>query len=390
VSDAEIEQVDLPQPTAGSVPVSRQAEPTRADVANARAAAPLHLGALAGNGAAAMVVQRAKIDYRTLTWADFKGGVPGGDWGAMTASGIRHSGTLKKFTPTTDQTTPCTLPAKGKAPQKKDSMFEASVTLDPSAYDSVKSYMSQEESTVLPDVVKNLAGQTAQSVKDCKKSFDDEAKQVAKDGGTRCATSAKECAEAFKAGNTSFEVTWGPGATAKATQAKDCSTSFPKDCKAAYISSSKPTPFEETVAPDATCPAAPSGATIGNAATKADCAGSFKTARDAYGAAWSTKILAHEQLHFTITDKAAQDLKKALVAKVATYKVDESACGSAAAANKAGTSWTALSAETELQDAESAGNKDLGTTQASYDDESCHGIVPAKQAEWAKKYSKTP
>lgn len=341
-------------------------------------------------GAAALFVQRAKIDYRALTWADFKGGAASGGFAATTASGIRASDPLKKLTTATDQKTPCPLPTKGKAPAKTGSMFAASVRIDPATYDGVKGFMSQEQSKVLADVVKNFAAQTAKSVQGCEKSFDAEAKQVAKDGAAQCGNAAKDCSDNFKAGNTSYQIKFGPGAVATASTAKDCSASFLKDCKAAYVGSSKPAPYNETVAPDAKCPAAPSGDTIATAATKAECGGTFKTARAAYGAGWSKNILAHEQLHFAITDKAAQDLKKELVAKAAGYKVEEAACTSAAATGKAGKAWAALGAEKALKEAETAGNKGLGATQASYDDETCHGVIPAKQAEWAKKYAKTP
>lgn len=345
---------------------------------------------VAAADASAVVVQRAKIDYRALTWGDFKGGNATGGFAATTASGIRTSGPLKKLIVTTDQKTPCPLPTKGKAPAKTGSMFAASIRIDPATYEAVKGFMSQEQSKVLADVVKGFAGQTAKSVQDCEKSFDAEAKQVAKDGAAQCGDAAKDCRERFKAGNTSYQIKFGPGAVATASTAKDCSASFLKDCKAAYVASSKPTPYNETVAPDAKCPAAASGDTIATAATKAECGGTFKTARAAYGAGWSKNILAHEQLHFAITDKAAQDLKKELVAKAAGYKVEEADCTSGAATAKAAKAWAALGAEKALKEAEAAGNKGLGATQASYDDETCHGVIPAKQAEWAKKYTKTP
>jgi hypothetical protein len=328
------------------------------------------------------VVQRAKIDFRELTWADFKGKPPS-KFPAATYIGMHPiPKKLKQEARETDTGTPCTI---GKKPGTE---FEATRSLDGSALGDVKAYMWQEKSGAKADHKNGLKSRTAAAVKECKKSFDAQAKQIAKEAATECKGQVKPCQEAFRDGSTEFTLELGDQ-TITVTDAAECAKSFVTDCKKAHVAANPPAELAREVGvtkPTKSCPALPvSVAATITASERSECDGAFKDGVSEANAAESASLLAHEQLHFTISNKFATDLHDDLVG-VAPNSVTEVACGQKAAAAKVKAGFAALKLGAQFKTKWNEEDKKRRDTQTAYDDETCHGLDDGAQGTWSGKF----
>jgi len=314
-------------------------------------------------------IQRAKIDFRPLTWADFKGRKPA-KFPAETASGIHKLPKVKQAKTVDDKGTSCT-PPKAKKPTTE---FTVRITVDPSMFDNVKAYMSQEESGADPDLAKDLAGATTKAVTACQAGFDKQLKEFTAEAGKQCKQQVAPCKQAFANGSTSFELTIG-SAKVTATSKKDCSTTLVTDCKTASQATFKPGKhtFKH-----------PGGSA--SAASKAACSAGFKTDVTKIHKTEAGRLLHHEQVHFNVTHDIATKLNKKLRDTAATLKVDVTACGKAAAIAEATKAFNALAAGTKLQEIVKEAKKDLKTQQSAYDIQTNHGLIQTEQDKWNAKF----
>jgi hypothetical protein len=327
-----------------------------------------------------IAVQRAKIDFGSLTWADFTGSPPA-KFPAATYSGMHPlPSPLKQQKKETDTGTPCTL---GTA---ASSEFEAERSLDPTALDGVKAYMWQEKSGVKADYKVGLKAATARVVKSCTKHFDNQVKEIAKDATKECKSHVAECQQAFADGQDSWELTLGDE-TVTVTDAARCKKGMVTECKAAFVAATDPAAYEFStgVKPSKACPSVAEAVTgTATANVRADCDGQFKTDVAALHAAESDRLLAHEQLHFGITHKFATDLHEELAG--AASSATETACGQAKAAAKAKAAFAKLKVDTTFAKTWKKAEKKRAKEQKAYDKATCHGLDFVAQEDWAGKF----
>ena len=122
------------------------------------------------------------------------------------------------------------------------------------------------------------------------------------------------------------------------------------------------------------------------ATSKADCTADFKTDVAALNQAESDRLLAHEQLHFAISHKFAEDLRAGLEKTAETLTVSAVACGKPAAVKAAKKAYGKLNAYKALDKQWRTVEKDRAATQKLYDKETCHGLNSEKQNEWSGKF----
>jgi hypothetical protein len=317
-----------------------------------------------------LVVQRADIDFRPLTWADFKGS-PSSGFPATTRSDIRKLPNLKQAKEIVDTGTDCTPP---KAKQRKTE-FTVKISVDPAMFDNVKAFFSQEQSGAEPDLKKGLVAATARQVTKCQREFDRQLAEFKTQAAADCKTLAGQCKQAFKSGSTSFTMTVGATAVT-ATSAKDCAKSFVTDCKAAELAGFTPGSFTFTHTAGGSA----------TAATRADCVTSFKASVDTIDKAESARLLNHEQVHFNVTNSIATKLQADLRAAAATMSVEMTECGKAKALASAATAFAALNPATRLTELFNDARKDLKTKQKDYDDSTNHGLIQKEQDKWNKNF----
>ncbi|MGH3943151.1 MAG: hypothetical protein ACRDTG_31915 [Pseudonocardiaceae bacterium] len=314
-------------------------------------------------------IQRAKIDFRPLTWGDFKGRKPA-KFPAETASGIHKLPKVKQAKKVEDKGTPCT-PSKAKKPTTE---FSVRISVDPTMFDNIKAYMSQEESGADRDLAKDLAGATTKAVTACNAGFDKQLKEFTAEAGKQCKEQVAPCKQAFASGSTSFELTIG-STKVTATSKKDCSSSLVTDCKTASQATFKPGKHTFTH---------PGGSA--EAAGKAACSAGFKTEVTKIHKAEAGRLLHHEQVHFNVTNDIATKLQKKLRDTAATLDIEVFECGKAAALAEATRTFNALDAGTKLQEIVKEAQKDLKTQQSTYDTQTNHGLIQTEQDKWNAKF----
>lgn len=315
-------------------------------------------------------VQRSKIDFRPLAWADFKGRKPA-KFPAETSSGIHKLPKLKQAKTVDDKATPCT-PPKAKKPTTE---FTVRISVDPSMFDNVKAFMSQEQSGADPDLIKDLAGATNKAVKACQAGFDKQLKEFTSEAGKQCKQEVDPCKQAFAGGSTSYELTIG-SAKVTATSKKDCSAKLVTDCKTATQATFKPGKHTLTHS---------IGGSV-SAVDKAACSASFKADVTKIHKTEAGRLLHHEQVHFNVTNDIATKLRKKLRDTAATLKVDVTVCDKAAAIAEATKAFNALGTGTKLQEIFNEAGKDLKAQQSAYDTQTNHGLIQAEQAKWNAKF----
>lgn len=317
-----------------------------------------------GAGTAAQrLVQRAKISYRALTWADFKATPPSGSsFAAETASGFDVPG----WTPKQDAVDTKKACTSGTT---KSTEFKATVKVDPAVYDSVAAHMTQEKSWVQARYKDDGKAWCANEAKDCEKDFTDRAAQSKKD----CKQEADKCTAAFKTGSTSYTLTVGSTAIT-ATSAAECTSKVQPGCEKAQASGASPHELNDA-----------SGTTFASANTKDECKKGFLDNCKTHEAAESAYLLKHEQGHFDISNVMANKARPSLKAKAATFTATETRCGKVDALNAAIASFNAMNASTELNKLGSDWQDSEQKAETDYDNDTNHGLKKPDQAAWEAK-----
>ena len=327
-----------------------------------------------------LVAQRAKIDHRAVTWDDFTGGSPG-TYPAVTASGIvSPPATPKLAKEQTDTEVGC---GKGK-----QTTWDATTAVDGEAFAAVKGYMDQGASGATKAYKEGTIG-VAAALKECKKSFKDQDPGIAKDAATATTEQVTACKAAFKDGQTEYALDFS-GTEVKATKASQCATSFAKEVKKQTIAGSTYGSFSYTYGsgdtPKGCNPFTPSVTGSATASEKGDCDGTFKDEVTGFAGEESQRLLAHEQVHFNISEAKAQQLKTDLESGVGAMTASGSGCGKAAARKAADADFAKLKAADEVKKLVAAAKKDLADTQKSYDGETCHGLDQTNQDTWTGNF----
>lgn len=347
----------------------------------------------ADDGRPAMTVQRANIPYGTLAWDDFKGKAPKGtSFAAETDSDYTKVKKAKQLAAATKTGATCALDKAGK---KKGDEYRATASVDPATFDPLKSFFKQETSWVKSDVKDGGKAIADGEEKACKKHFDNEAVAMGQTADKQCAELVPQCSKAFAEDASYWEVNFGDK-TIKVTSAGDCTKTFPKNCKPASLGEMTPAEKGWKAAVDkATCPDATDPTAEATAKKKDDCSTTFKAPIDTHGKSESTRVLAHEQLHFKVTDKGAEDVKADLLTSVKPLSSQETACGEKKAKDTALATFSAIQVNGQsLKDfiltKQNTATTGINSEQTSYDDQTCHGLDEEKQKEWKDRYFPPP
>lgn len=342
-------------------------------------------------GAQPITIQRAEIDYRQLTWADFKA-VPPKDiiYDAETFSDIRYPDLTTIKPQITNKATDQDCTRKAGTADAKDKQYEAKISMDSSGI-KASAFMSQEKSWVKPlfkdpNEMKKFctADQFTQSeIAKCKSTI--QTATSARD--TNCKTVNDSCADAVK-NNQTFTVDIGDDHFEAST--KDECAKVVSKCKELFGKSIKYTSGKgNDITTEAGCVTQLTN----------ECLQGRQEAADA--------LLSHEQGHFDITNVLAKKLEtdiKSIVNSFAGKKI--SACGKDEAMKQAtdiSTKEVAPKIQDKIKDAqlkvdEIKGYYDaakkvnvpgkLRSTQDLYDTETTHGSKEAEQAQWKTNIGK--
>lgn len=337
-----------------------------------------------------MTIQRAEIDYRQLTWADFKGTPPKDiSYDAETFSDIRYPDLSTIKPQITNKATEQDCTRKGGAGETKDKQYEAKIRMDSGGI-KASAFMSQEKSWVKPlykdpSEMKRFctADQTTQTeIANCKSAI----RTTTSARDTNCKTVSDGCADAVK-NNQTFTVDIGDEHFEAAT--KDECKKIVSKCgeifgKAITYTSGK----RNNITTESACT---------TQLTK-ECLQTRQKAAD--------DLLSHEQGHFDITNILTKKLEvdiKTLVDSFAEKTV--SVCGKDEAMKQAkdiAAKEVGPKIQDKIKDAQqkvdeikgyhdAAQNIDvegnLRSTQGLYDTETTHGSDEAEQAQWKTNIS---
>lgn len=306
-----------------------------------------------------LLVQRAVISYRDLTWADFKGRAPAGTtFAAETSSGFTIPGWRPKED-VVDTKKDCT---SGKT---KTTEFTVTESIDPAVFDSLAATMTQERSWVQDRHKDDGKAWCAGQASDCEKLFNDQAAKARKS----CTDAAANCQKAIRGGASSFSVTIGSDKITALSE-PDCTSTFVKSCQE---SEAKTVSFD--LQDDA-------GATFASARTKSACKKEMLDQCKAHEAAQSAYLLKHEQGHFDVSKVMADKTRASLKGKAATFSAREAGCGRIAAINAARKAFNALNAVDAMTDLGQKWIDSKNQAQQDYDDQTNHGLKKDKQAAW--------
>jgi hypothetical protein len=315
------------------------------------------------------VIQRAKIDHRTLTWADFKGKAPkSSSFDAETHSHF-HDPNLSKLKPA--KFTAVDTGTKCKIGKKDSAVFKVNIAIDPASVE-VKPYMWQEKSWAMPWTTDAKAREekcTKLVVGKCESFFTEQAKKIA----SSCKKTEQGCIKAFgKKGTATYKIEMD-GQEATATDKGECNSVIFEQCKTL---SSKTLKWSGSMGSQSA--EAKSAAECKSIVLK-DCVGKWLKSD-------SERLLAHEQAHFDITNVLAGKSQTALRTLVSSFAKEVQDCGEAKALSKASSAFDknlkALQKELEKS------IKGLGKTQSKYDLETKHGLKIKEQKDWETKISK--
>ncbi len=360
--------------TAARVVALQQAQPTMAGAVSertrrsyfaqgeeARSADPVP--GLAGPGTVSrQALQRAKIAYKALTWADFKGTPPAGaTLSALTKSGFDVPAWKTKET-AEDTKTACT---GGK---KAVTEFKATLSIDPAAFDSGTAYMNQDQSWVKPRYKDGGKAYCAGKATECDAHF----KTAASEAKTQCSAEVNSCTDAFAAGSTKYTLPVGK-TTITITSAADCSTTLPKSCQAALVADAK---FDLT---------SESGTKITTAVKKEDCTAGLQNDCLTFEKAEGPRLLKHEQGHFDISKTLADKARASLQGKTGTFAATETKCGKAEAVKAAREAFGKLGAVDALQKLGQSWIDAKNTAESDYDTQTDHGKKAKEQTTWGTK-----
>lgn len=313
------------------------------------------------SGLVSRQVQRADITYRKVTWADFKGAVPGGTTlSATTDSGFDTPRWASKKD-ITDTKEACDLD------KRKSTKHTVKVSIDPAQFDKLVAIMKQGTSWVLPkfkDPTKHCPG----VVKQCKQEIDKQIAGASKD----CKQHIKPCEQVFDEGQTSYIIELDATTKITATSRSECSTTLISNCEKA---SAKNQLFEITETD--------TGVQVVKATSKADCS-TKKFSDDClkYYTDWSARLLKHEQGHFDISNVMAGKARADLKTKSAAFAGTATECGRTKAVTEAVKSFDALGAPAAISKIGQDWIDLKDKAQEDYDTETSNGIKAAEQATW--------
>jgi hypothetical protein len=343
-----------------------------------------HAGhAVGGTPTAARSIQRDKIDYRQLTWDDFKGTPRRGvNFAAETASDITDPH-LAAHMPTKlvaeDTGEPCVL-AKKKSGDVMGTTFKVDITIDPESI-VLKPFMTQEKSWHRPWVMDGKAMTDrckAGPVTRCHKAFTAAHAADVKAATKDCREQEKACKESFDKGNTSYELDFGGTKVAAGTK-KECTSKLRPGCEKATVASATHTHTETS-----------GGVTI-SADSDAACDGDFLQACvDELMPAEATALLSHEQGHFDITKLSADKAQADLRSMIDGFPTEVTTCGkpgpkdekASKAAAVAKAKATVANHLAKLKAALKKARAGLRTEESGYDTETVHGTVAEEQDRW--------
>lgn len=320
------------------------------------------------NNGVARQIQRAKIDYKQLTWADFKGAAPASSaFDAETSSDIEYpdTTTVKPLYPETASTEICTVKNEQNE-EIKTPKTTVEIKLDNSGI-VAKPFLNQEASWVKPvfksatEMRKVCTAQTAGSIKACKAYFTNT--KTANEAA--CAQEKTKCEAQIAKGNgyKNYEV--------EATDSAGCSK-IKDACKADLNSQMKDETGDGRVSKNETeC----------GTNYMAECVASKEEA--------ARNLLQHEQGHFDVTNIVAKQLQtevKTLIDSFSGKKFTE--CKKEDAVKKAQDEVTNILQPkiTALIEAAkvkvTAAKASLQAAQDRYDDETNHSTIVEGQSRW--------
>lgn len=323
------------------------------------------------------VIQRAKIDHRTLTWADFSGPVPKNPHhDAATYSGLTDLDLSPwPFNTLTEVDNGTTATVNGKVVDCEKGMakdknaakhpnkykaYKVDITPDISKLE-VKAYMWQEKSWAKPRLydATAMAAHADTFVPGCEKYFNKAQKAAEKS----CAKAVKDCEKAFKKNIASYDIyDLSIGSKDDCGQLKDA-------CIADQMSGLE---YEQHNHNGASASATELG----------DCSTTFRQAMiDTVLADSSSDLLNHEQRHFDITHQIAERITSELQALASSFTVTEvEACSEGkalSAANK-----VLKTQRKQLKNKMNAIKGQLSTYQTNYDNETNHSVNTLAQQWW--------
>lgn len=312
-------------------------------------------------------IQRKEIDYKTISWDDFKGPLPKQpQYDALTTSDIHDPKTadIKPKEPVITST-------DAKCEGGGDKTYNAKIEYDTSKIE-VKSFMDQDlswkrawttEADAQETKCKNefvtkcktsfTSGETQakkdadQDVKDCEKAaselkenqyltYECEGKEVQVKKG-ECASKMKTCFEKQRIKNLTYEADNNAGDKFTVHSKAECDTKLLEACK-------------KTLVPG-----------------------------------MSRALLKHEQGHFDITNEVAKQIQKDLGSKADSLATEAEACSEEEAKTKAQKALADKKPAEEFEKIWTAGKKKLKDTQKAYDDETAHSTKVAEQGAWNEK-----
>jgi hypothetical protein len=370
------------------------------------------------------VIQRAKIDYKQLTWNDFQGKVPEkSDVDAKTFSAF-HNPKIEDLFPVPEDLKAIDTGEECKIGKKKVTKFKVNIQLD-SEKVQVKPYMEQEKSWRNPWTTDQDAWKErceAKEVKECQSSFDviygQETENATKQAVKECQKALKDdikerTEECKQKQETCKEKEFKDGQSwifdgIEITSKDECSTVLFPECKESVMKDLVYSFSFEGVTGEAT------------ANTIEECSSTFKTSyADLYKKSrfvememlgekvevpnkdecsttflqwcvdrWqpmSQHLLKHEQGHFDITRIEADTTEKALRTQIASFDKEIIECGESQALKAAKKTWK--DNVKKLTEKYEAAVKSHDKRQEDYDQETKHSQELSEQATWTKTLS---
>lgn len=372
------------------------------------------------------VIQRKKLDYRQLTWADFKKKPL--QWSRYDARIFSHFHD-PKISKLADRKALRALNAvqtkeQCKRRRRKKTKFKVNIKMDPQKI-KIRPYMWQERSWAKLWITNNKARKKrckATLVRRCKCAFDKMHRDIRrkrlkavrkcrqifakrfKEVSRECRKWRRSCVRAFKTGDTRYKVTIG-GKQAVAKSMRECKRVFFKKCKKLFMEGFSHTltldgkdviagtraecatkfakQYEKIARSSLKWTGSMAGETT-QARSKADCSkGLLKECAGRMSQKASEVLLEHEQGHFNITNAMAQKTQTSLRDLIAAFDEEVTACGKRRAIAKA--KRTLRKNVRQLKREYKAKVKEWRQTQKAYDRKTQHGQKLIEQAEWSQR-----
>jgi len=311
-----------------------------------------HVVQQAGGNASASI-QRSKIPYRQLTWADFKASAP--------PKAPEAAGVLSAFDiPSTDVSpNAAKTKTKCKADGKNDVEYKATIAAVPTQLDALEAYMDPDRSWMQERIKNDGVDYCTGEATKCERDFD----SFPGRDRAMCERKSDECKETLRRGQ-AFGYTSG-GESVTIDNKADCEMKFKLRCESIATK-------QQSVSLGAA-----------KATSKKECKGTFQTQCLADQKKQKASLLQHEQGHFDITKTIADNARQSLKDKAATMKFSTSGCGQVAAQDAALKLYEGPNNDLQQlgKDWQAAKEK----AQKEYDDVTKHGSDAALQAKWEAK-----